>query len=98
MTTIDLAQSSFFAIRCCVCHGVIAESVSSFWGGLPAHYGWALSRHENREPTAAARHIELTEEQQAAREGIDQAIAHRQHFAVHGHAGSGKTTLAAHIA
>jgi exodeoxyribonuclease-5 len=98
MTTIDLAQSSFFAIRCCVCHGVITEPVSSFWRGLPAHYGCALSRHQNREPTAAPRYIELTDEQQAAREAIDQAIARRQHFAVAGLSGSGKTTLAAHVA
>jgi MoxR-like ATPase len=40
----------------------------------------------------------LTAEQLAAREAIDEAIAQRQHFAVHGLAGTGKTTLAAHVA
>jgi exodeoxyribonuclease-5 len=93
MTLLD--YGSFFAIRCCVCHSVITEPLSSF---LPAHYGCALARHENREPTAAPRYIELTEEQQAARKAIDDAIGHRQHFAVHGLAGTGKTTLAAHVA
>jgi exodeoxyribonuclease-5 len=40
----------------------------------------------------------LTAEQLAAREAIDKAIGRRQHFAVHGLAGTGKTTLAAHVA
>jgi exodeoxyribonuclease-5 len=87
-----------FMGRCCVCRGVITESASSFWGGEPAHYGCALSRHKSREPTLSARQIELTAEQQSVSVAIKDVIARRQSCAVHGLAGTGKSTVAAHIA
>jgi exodeoxyribonuclease-5 len=98
MNVIDCAESGFVTQRCCVCRCVIAESASSFWGGEPAHYGCAFSRHKSREPTISVRHVKLTGEQQAVADSIKVAIKRRESCAVHGLAGTGKSTVAAHIA
>jgi exodeoxyribonuclease-5 len=87
--------------RCCECQRPIHDP-TTYLDGFPCHYECARAvvaqqsgpAQRNRSSTA----LILTAEQQAAREAIDKAVAQRQHFAVHGLAGTGKTTLAAHVA
>jgi len=101
----DLAEmlDAQFA-RCCECQRPI-RGVRTWLDGFPCHYECArlataqphviFGSRANRSTSIA---FVLTAEQQAARKAIDEAIKQNRHFAVHGLAGTGKTTLAADVA
>ena len=101
----DLAEmlDAQFA-RCCECQRPI-RGVRTWLDGFPCHYECArlataqphiiFGSRANRSASIA---FVLTAEQQAARKAIDEAIKQNRHFAVHGLAGTGKTTLAADVA
>jgi exodeoxyribonuclease-5 len=89
-------------MHCCECRQPI-RSLSTWLDGLPCHYECARTAVAQQNgavrPTRSAPiDLILSAEQQAARHAIDEAISRRRHFAVHGLAGTGKTTLAAHVA
>ena len=96
-----MTELGFLTEQCCACQQPIHD-VTTYLDGFPCHYecalplaGKAAGPRRNRSTSIG---FSLTADQQAARAAIHEAIARRQHFAVHGLAGTGKTTLAAHVA
>jgi exodeoxyribonuclease-5 len=90
-----LRPYQFAAIaRCCVCCRSINGEPDASWGGESAHRACAQRAFEaSRRPP-----VELTDEQRDAVTAIELAIKSGETFALHGLAGTGKTTVAAHIA
>jgi len=89
-------------LRCCEC-GLSLQNTSTSLDGLPCHYHCALTATAQqsgilRSKRSPAITVILSAEQQNAHQAIQQAIKEGRHFAVHGLAGAGKTTLAAHVA
>src|SRR5262249_20402775 len=58
---------------------------------------WRGNRFRKRAPSARAP-VTLTDEQRRAVAGMEHAISRGSTFALHGLAGTGKTTVAAHVA